>query len=103
MPQDLTVTKSGDLIYTDYSDITVNKVPSTQIEVLIRLRGWRPSGVCSTSSGDLMVIMDSDDDEQTNVMRYSNSVEEQSIQFDNKGELLYSLGYSGFHITENKN
>lgn len=91
LPQDITVTKSDDLIYTDYSGKTVNKVQSTQIEVLIRLRGWRPSGVCSTSSGELMVIMDSDDDEQTKVMRYSSSVEKQSIQFDNEGELFTSL------------
>lgn len=75
LPQDITVTISDDLIYTDYSGKTVNKVQSTQIEFLIRLRGWRPSGVCSTSSGELMVIMDSDGDEQTKVMRYSSSVD----------------------------
>ncbi|XP_062602383.1 tripartite motif-containing protein 55-like [Saccostrea cucullata] len=107
-PFDIEVTKSGDLIYTDYGqiDTTVNIVKKEKIEEVIRLQqNWKPDGVCSTSSGDILLIQRSDDGNQTKVVRYSGSTEKQTIQFDDEGKPLYSLGFCIFPkcITENRN
>ncbi|XP_062597775.1 uncharacterized protein LOC134259195 [Saccostrea cucullata] len=53
----ITVLKGKELVYIDFDDRTVNIVKNAKIEELIRLQNWRPSGVCSTFSGDLLVIM----------------------------------------------
>lgn len=104
-PWDISVARSGDLIYTDLIDRSVNIVQNADIHEVIKLRDWRPRNVCSTSSGDLLVIMVSDYDKETKVVRFSGTKEEQSIQFNDKGEPLYSGGLFSVikFICQNKN
>nr|XP_022302201.1 uncharacterized protein LOC111110126 [Crassostrea virginica] len=97
--QDIAVTRSGGLVYADGS---INLVSGTQIQTLITLQGWRPLGLCSTSSGDLLVIMTSDDGKQTKVVRYSGSKKKRSIQWDNQGKPLFS-SYGTKLLRENRN
>nr|XP_022305809.1 uncharacterized protein LOC111112569 [Crassostrea virginica] len=103
VPWDIAVTRSGGLVYTDGSDRSINLVSGTQIQTLITLRGWRPLHLCSTSSRDLLVIMTSDDDKQTKVVRYSGSTEKQIIQRDDQGKPLYSSGSFYKYLSENRN
>ncbi|XP_022309164.2 uncharacterized protein LOC111114911 [Crassostrea virginica] len=100
MPSDIAVTRSGGLVYADW-DRSINLVSGTQKQTLIILLGWRPLRLCSTSSGDLLVIMTSNDGKQTKVVRYSGSTEKQTIQQDDQGKpLFYS---SGGYLSENRN
>ncbi|XP_062603950.1 tripartite motif-containing protein 55-like [Saccostrea cucullata] len=100
IPWDIAVTKSGDLVYTDISDRTVNIVKNKKIENVIKLQNWTPRGVCSTSSGDLLVTMCSHDDKHSKIIRYSGSTEKQTIQYDDHRKPLFSI-YTC--ITENRN
>nr|XP_022309604.1 uncharacterized protein LOC111115235 [Crassostrea virginica]XP_022309605.1 uncharacterized protein LOC111115235 [Crassostrea virginica]XP_022309606.1 uncharacterized protein LOC111115235 [Crassostrea virginica] len=103
MPEDIAVTQSGGLVYADYKDRSINLVSGTQIQTLITLRGWKPLGLCSTSSGDLLVTMTSNDGNQSKAVRYSGSTEKQSIQWDDQGNPLYSSGYAHKYLSENRN
>nr|XP_022334129.1 tripartite motif-containing protein 3-like [Crassostrea virginica] len=101
---DIAVTRSGGLVYADPGDRSINLVSGTQIQTMITLRGWRPRGLCTMSSGDLLVIMTRDDDrKQTKVVRYSGSTEKQTIQWDDQGRQLYSSNDGYRYLSENRN
>ena len=102
-PYDIAVTQSQHLVYTDRNDRSINIVKSAHIQPIIRLRGWRPLHLCSTSSGDLLVSMISDDGKQSKVVRYSASIEKQSIQWDDQGQPLYSSSANTKYLSENRN
>nr|XP_034307559.1 uncharacterized protein LOC117682980 [Crassostrea gigas] len=102
MPWGIATTMSGDPIYADYSDSTVNILKQSDIHSVVKLQGWGPCGVCSTSFGDFLVIMNSNDGERAKVVRYAGSTVKQSIQNDNKGQPLYSSGNIK-NISENMN
>lgn len=103
-PCDIALTAFGDLVYTDGSNCTVNIITDTRIQGITICQGWRPSNICLTSSGDLLVIMNGIDNERTKLVRFSGSKEIQSIQYNDKGQSLYSSGcYNTRYITENRN
>lgn len=99
-PSSIGVTKSGDLIYIDNNGVSI---ANKSIETVISLSEWIPCGVCSSSSGNLLIIMDRDDFNQTKVVRFSDSKEKRSIQFNDNGKPLYSSGPFFKYIEENRN
>nr|XP_022338021.1 uncharacterized protein LOC111133699 [Crassostrea virginica] len=90
IPNDIAVTVTGDLVYTDYDDSSINLVRNTQVQTLIKLYGWKPGGVCTTSSHDILVSMESKDGKESKIVRYSRCTEKQIIQWDEQGHPLYS-------------
>ncbi|XP_078318655.1 uncharacterized protein LOC144620775 [Crassostrea virginica] len=103
MPEDISVARNGVLVYADPGDRSLNLVSETQIQTLITLQGWKPSGVCSTSSGDLLVIMQNDNLTQTKVVRYFGSMETQNIQWDCQDKPLYTSSLHTKYLSENRN
>ena len=103
-PCDIAVTKSRDLVYTEYFDKSINIIKNTQIQQLVRLWKWLPLRLCSTSSGDLLESMISEDKNHlTKIVRYSGAKEKQNIQWDDQGGALYSSSINVKYLSENKN
>ncbi|XP_052692248.1 uncharacterized protein LOC128170508 [Crassostrea angulata] len=106
VPIAIAIIRFDDLIYADNYDRSLNIVKGTEVHTMIKLHGWRPLGVCSSSSDELLLLMINDSNNQTKVVRYSGSTEKQSIQFEDKGKTLLSpTGSYDFPtcICENKN
>ena len=102
VPEDVASTQSGDLVYSDYHERSINLVSGTKIQTLITLRGWKPLGLCVTYFGNLLLIITADDGKQTKVVCHSHSMEQQSIQWDDQGKKLYTSEGSKY-LDENRN
>lgn len=100
-PYDIAVTKNGDLVYTDNEKETVNILKNNKTQTQIRLRGWKPLGVCCSISGDILIVMNND--KISKVVRYSGLTKKQSIRFNEERQPLYSPGSINKYICENRN
>eukprot|EP00105_Crassostrea_gigas_P035770 XP_019919918.1 PREDICTED: uncharacterized protein LOC109617712 [Crassostrea gigas] len=101
LPNDIAVTSAGDLVYCDFKLKTLNKLKNEQSEEIIVLQLWTPVNLCVTSTGDFLVSMFNDDNTQSKVVRYLESTEKQTIQFDDENKPLYSGNAFIKYLTEN--
>lgn len=104
-PWDVAVNKSGDPVYTDYKEKTVNILKNSEIQTVVRLpQRWNPASFCMSSTGDMLVLLDCDNDEETKIVRYAGSSEIQSIQYNSiDGKPLFLNTGCHSHICENRN
>ncbi|XP_061165671.1 uncharacterized protein LOC133174583 [Saccostrea echinata] len=75
-----------------------------KVKILLRIPDWCPVGLCYAENGDLVVSMRSKDEIQSRVIRYSLLTRIQRMQYDSKGQPLFSTGvFTGLQLTENGN
>lgn len=102
-PNDIAVTRYRDLLYIDWESNTVNKVSDGQTEEVIKLEGWTPLNLCVSFSDDFLVVFINDKETQSKLVRYSETSEKQTIQFDEEGKPLYSGNFKIKCLTESRN
>ncbi|XP_048743648.2 E3 ubiquitin-protein ligase TRIM71-like [Ostrea edulis] len=103
-PGDITVTRQGELVYSDAHKRTVNIVRHGRTETLITTpRGWHPEQLCCTKSGDILVSMCTTDTSQYKIIRYQGHTEKQEIERDEDGEPIYKRGIYPLRVVENNN
>nr|XP_022312046.1 uncharacterized protein LOC111117271 [Crassostrea virginica] len=107
MPIDIAVTRSGDLVFTDGRNESINIVSHSENQETIRLKCWIPKYVCSASYGDFLVSMQSAmmTSAFTQVVRFFGNTPVHSFQWDKeKRTPIYKPGSLGsLRLSENKN
>lgn len=100
-PDDFDVTDSGELIYVDWQERSVCRLQNNgTMEEILKLRGWKPWGVCCSRSGDILVAMRSDDTKQARVVGFRGKNKTKEYKLDQKGHPLYG---SPAFIAEGRN
>jgi hypothetical protein len=103
-PNDITVTRHGELEYSDGSRRTVNIVKEEGSETpIITPQGWHPGKIWYTKSGDILVSMCTADFSQRKIVRYQGHTMKQEIDKKEDGKPIYEGGKFSLYITENKN
>ncbi|XP_048740317.2 uncharacterized protein LOC125654400 [Ostrea edulis] len=103
-PNDITVTRQGELVYSDANNRTVNIVRHGRTETLITTpQGWHPGRLCCTKSGDILVSMYTTDFSQHKIARYQGHTVKQEIDRDEDGEPIYKGGEYSLYVVENNN
>ena len=105
VPCGIAVIQNRDLVFTDNIERSINIVKNTEIQSLIRLCGWKPLNLCSTSSRDILVIMirRTRNSKQSKIVLYAGSEEKQNIQWDDQGKALFSCDSDPKYLKENMN
>lgn len=104
-PTNLAMTRLGDLIYAVYDPrySSVSMVTGRKTEKVIKFVDWKPVGVCCTLADEFLVSMESNDETQVKIARFSGSTITQEIQYDDKHRPLYAPGKYYILLEENKN
>ncbi|XP_062583956.1 uncharacterized protein LOC134245711 [Saccostrea cucullata] len=100
----MTVSRQGELIYSDSANRTVNIVRDGKTETLITTpRGWHPLELCCTRSGDILVSMCTTDNSHYKIVRYQGQRVTQEIDKDEHGDPIYQGGKYQVFVVENNN
>lgn len=103
-PTDIAVTRTGDLIYGIKLENIVFILKQDKAEELINLHDWKLLSLCITAFGELLVCMTDERKYRCRVVRFNQDPEIwQIIQYDHRGESLYTVGMLSKCIEENKN
>ncbi|XP_048750343.2 uncharacterized protein LOC125662206 [Ostrea edulis] len=103
-PTCLSIDHQGCLVFSTTDDTKIRVYKEGHVETLLNITSWRPRGICHTRNGDMLVSLRSKGKKQSKVVRYSDTTETQSIQYDKKGQPLFSTGsQSALFQTENGN
>ncbi|XP_061186779.1 uncharacterized protein LOC133194894 [Saccostrea echinata] len=102
-PTDLTVNLKGRLVYSDHYQRKIFKRKNGHVKEVICFRKWRPSGICYTSKGELLIGMSNKSYTEKLIRRYSGRKNLQEIHFDNNGNPLFKPGDLAIFVEENKN
>lgn len=103
-PTDIAAMITGDLIYGIKLENTVFIFKKDEAEVLINLHDWKLLSLCITAFGELLVCKTDERKYRCRVVRFNQDPEiRQIIQYDHRGESLYTSGMLSKYIEENKN
>lgn len=101
-PDDIAVTKRGELIYSDSDGGTVNIFRSGRAEALITApQRWKPHRLCCTKSGGILVSVSSG--RHNKIIRYEENQIAQIIEKNEDGKPLFLEGICKLYATENEN
>ncbi|XP_062580658.1 uncharacterized protein LOC134242574 [Saccostrea cucullata] len=103
-PSGISVTRKGELVYTDKKYGFVNVYRDGRHKPLIMVQqGWQPIAVYCTKLEDFLVSLKSVDDRVCKIIRYKGKAIIQEMAKDNRGDPLYKGGNKMLYVTENIN
>ncbi|XP_078328814.1 uncharacterized protein LOC111111011 [Crassostrea virginica] len=108
-PNDISVTRGRELIYSDPNSKTVNIVRHGESETLITTpEGWSPGRLSCTRFGDILVhvylfLLFSGSDTKNKIIRYQGQNIKQEINKDEQGNPIFKDGGKSLFMSENNN
>lgn len=103
-PTDITVTRSGDLIYGIKLENIIFTLTQDKTKLLINLHDWKLLSLCITAFDEILVCMTDERKYRCRVVRFNkDSDKRQIIQYDHQGKSIYTSGMLNKYIEENKN
>lgn len=105
-PINLAITRQGFLVYAvyDYYQSSVCIVTKNKTDQVITFHDWKPVGICCTRNDEFLVSMESRDETQIKIARFSSDFKIiQEIQYDENHQPLYASGKYYVFVEENQN
>lgn len=97
----MTVTRRGDLLFSDGDDRTVNIVRYDNTEILITAPiGWHPASLCCTRADDILVCMCDTNQRNFKLVQYQEQTVKQEIYKDKGGNPIFR---GLLYLAENNN
>jgi hypothetical protein len=86
----LSINRDQCLIFSTWTEEKVRIYKDGNVDTYLNIANWRLRGICQTKNGDMLMSVRSVDYTQSKVVRYSGTMEKQTIQYDGQRQPLFS-------------